>query len=159
MWERTYLCKPAISEEDNLWYKLCVYYHAKTELYDRMLTDLRSLYDPTEAYIQGSVERSLSYANARKIRRFVDDMAMGIPEHIKHFGLNANKYHYSAQDWIDIYNKLVADGEMDFIEMEYEKYKNIKNAPPEHRGYRAEIFILDDLCDIDKEELKEVMKE
>lgn len=125
MYETKYLGRfVGITAEDNLWYKLCVYYHAKTELYDRMLTHLRSPYDPTEAYIQGGVERSLSYANARKIRRFVDRMATGIPENIKHFGLNVNKYHYSAQDWIDIYNKLVTDGEMDTIEMEYEKYEN-----------------------------------
>lgn len=112
-----------ITAEDNLWYKLCVYYHAKTELYDRMLTDLRNIYDPTEAYIQGGVERSLSYTNVRKIRRFVDKMATGIPENIKHTGLNANKYHYSAQDWINEYNRLAANGEMDFIETEYEKYE------------------------------------
>ena len=156
MWERTYLCKPIMNDELDSWYKLCVYYHAKTELYDRTLTDLRSPYDPTEAYIQG-IERSLSWAYARKIRQFISEMTIDIPEHIKSIGLNANKYHYSAQDWINEYNRLVENGEMDFIEEEYEKYKNIKNTPPEHRGYRAKILIFDDLCDVDKEELKEVL--
>ena len=98
----------------HLWYKLCCYYHAKTELYDRTLTDLRSPYDSTEAYIQGR-ERSLSYANARKIRRFIDEVAIDIPAHIKSKGLNDGRYHYSAQDWIDEYNRLVNAGEMDFI--------------------------------------------
>ena len=121
MWRKTYLCKSAMNDESDLWYKLCCYYHAKTELYDRTLTDLRSPYDQTEAYIQGR-ERSLSCANARKIRQIVDDMAIGIPQHIKSIGLNAGKHRYSAQDWIDEYNRLVANGEMDFIEMEYEKY-------------------------------------
>ena len=119
MWETTYLCKPVMNDESDLWYKLCVYYHAKTELYDRTLTDLRSPYDPTEAYIQGS-ERSLSWAYARKIRQFINEMAIGISEHIKSSGLNANKHRYSAQDWIDEYNRLVENGEMNFIiEEEY----------------------------------------
>lgn len=160
MWQKTYLCKfDLMNDKSYLWYKLCVYYHAKTELYDRTLTDLRSPYDPTEAYIQRS-ERGLSWAYARKLRQFINEMAVGIPEYIQHLSLNSNKYHYSAQDWIDIYNKLVADGEMDFIEMEYEKYENIKNALPEHRGYKAEILILDELCGIDKdkEESKETIK-
>lgn len=29
------------------------FYYAKTELYDRELTNIRSLYDPTEAYVEG----------------------------------------------------------------------------------------------------------
>lgn len=36
---------------------------------------------------------------------------------------------------------------------------DLRNHKSEHRGYRAKILIVDDLCDIDKEELKEVMKE
>lgn len=154
----TYLCKPIMNDELDLWYKLCVYYHAKTELYDRTLTDLRSPYDPTEAYIQNGIERRLSYANARNIRQFINEMAIGISEHIKSGSLNANKYRYSAQDWIDEYNRLVEQGEMDFIEMEYEKYENMKNTLPEHRGYRAKILILDDLDGLDKEEVKEAIK-
>lgn len=157
MYQTKYLGKfVGITAEDNLWYKLCVYYHAKTELYDRTLTDLRSPYDPTEAYIQGGIERSLSGVNARKIREFVNEAAIGIPDYIKSNDLNANKYRYSAQDWIDEYHRLVSDGEMDFIEIEYEKYKKQK---PEHRGYRAKLLIIDDLCDINKEELKEILKE
>ena len=35
----------------DLWFKLCCFYHAQTELYDRSLTDLRSSYDKTESYI------------------------------------------------------------------------------------------------------------
>lgn len=123
-YQTTYLGKFDLMNDADYWnYKLCVYYYAKTELYDRTLTDLRSPYDPTEAYIQNGIERSLSCANARKLKRFVNNAAIGFPEHFKSSDLNALKYRYSAQDWIDIYNKLVADGEMDTIEMEYEKYE------------------------------------
>lgn len=115
MYQINYMGKSiGMSEADNLWYKLCVYYQAKTELFDRTLTDLRSPYDSTEAYIQGR-ERSLSDENANRIRRFVDEVAIGIPAHIKSRGLNDGKYRYSAQDWIDEYNRLVDAGEMDFI--------------------------------------------
>ena len=60
----------ATNKEDDLWYKLCVYYHAQTELFDRTLTDLRSPHDPTEAYIDGRV-RKYSNAHAVKTRNFV----------------------------------------------------------------------------------------
>lgn len=156
-YQTNYLCKFDNIESRYLWYKLCVYYYAKTELYDRTLTDLRSPYDPTEAYIQGS-ERSLSGAYARKIKQFINEAAisLNIPKYIS----STCVYHRRAQDWIDDYNRLAADGEMDFIETEYEKYEKIKNTPPEHRGYRTKILILDDICDdVDKEEeLKETIK-
>lgn len=100
-------------EVQHLWYKLCVYYHAKTELYDRTLTNLRSPYDPTEAYIQGGTERGLSCAHARKLRQFINRAAieLNIPEDIK----STFVYRPPAQHWIDEYNRLVANGEMDFI--------------------------------------------
>lgn len=91
-------------EVQHLWYKLCVYYHAKT---------LRSPYDPTEAYIQGGTERGLSCAHARKLRQFINRAAieLNIPEDIK----STFVYRPPAQHWIDEYNRLVANGEMDFI--------------------------------------------
>lgn len=36
---------------------------------------------------------------------------------------------------------------------------DLRNPKPEHRGYRAKILIVDDICNIDKEELKEILKE
>lgn len=109
------------NEEDDLWYKLCVYYHAKTELYDRALTNLRSPFDPTEAYIEGSV-RKYSLAYAAQIRNFV----FGIGKKFGLFNRNLNDfnhYRYSAQRWVDEYNRLTDAGEMDFID----KFDNIKN--------------------------------
>ena len=139
-----------------LWYKLCCYYHAKTELYDRMLTDLRSPYDPTEAYVQG-IERSFSNAYARKIRRFIGEVAIGISENIKSIGLNCGKYRYSAQDWIDEYNRLEANGEMDFINELKQKIAD-SNKKEYVRGYRANVFIWDDVCDVPQEIIDEVCK-
>lgn len=100
------------------WYKLCVFYHAITEIYDRELTDLRSPYDPTEAFICGQ-ERHLSNAYALSTRRFVYKIAdrLGIPSCRKISDFNY--YRFSAQDWIDEYNRLKENGEMNFI------YENI----------------------------------
>ena len=121
MYQTKYLGKfIGISEEDDLWYKLCVYYHAKTELYDRTLTDLRSPYDPTEAYIEGRV-RKYSDKYAAEIRNFV----LSIKKQLGLFNRKLNDfnhYRYSAQNWIDEYNRLVEYGEMDFID----KFDNIK---------------------------------
>ena len=145
-----------MSEEDYLWYKLCVYYQANTELFDRTLTDLRSPYDPTEAYVQGR-ERSLSNENANRIRRLVNEVAIGIPAHIKSRGLNDGKYRYSAQDWIDEYNRLVDAGEMDFINELEQKIAN-SNKKEYVRGYRANVFTWDDVCDVPQEIIDEVCK-
>ena len=49
---------------------------------------------------------------------------------------------------------------MDAVDMlwKYDKILyDLRNPKPKHRGYRAKIFIIDDICDIDKEELKEVL--
>ena len=104
-------------EQSYLWYKLCVYYHAQTEIYDRMLTDLRSPHDPTEAYIvEGSVRR-FSVLHARQTREFIYEIAdrLGIPLDLRAIGLRGDYPGWSAQRWIDEYDRLVAAGEMDFI--------------------------------------------
>lgn len=49
----------------------------------------------------------------------------------------------SAVDVLGKYDKILYD---------------MKNPKQKHRGYRAEILIVDDLCDTDKEELKETIK-
>ena len=38
---------------EDIYFLLHCLYNAKTELYDRTLTDMRSRYDPTEAFIEG----------------------------------------------------------------------------------------------------------
>ena len=107
-----------INEKEYIWYKLLCYYYAKTELFDRGLTDLRSPYDITEAYIDeptGTV-RHLSNNYALKIRKFIVDAAikLNIPKDIINFN-RFQVYHYSAQGWIDEYYRLKENGEMDFL--------------------------------------------
>lgn len=102
-----------MNEKEYLWYKLCVYYYAKTELYDRTLTDLRSPIDPTEAYIIGE-NRIYSNRYALSLRQFIMYVAKKL--NITNCHLNAFIGHrLSAQGWIDEYNRLIENGEIDFI--------------------------------------------
>ena len=41
------------NDYEDIYFLLHCLYNAKTELYDRTLTDIRSRYDPTEAFIDG----------------------------------------------------------------------------------------------------------
>ena len=84
-------------------------------------------------------------------------MAISIPEHIKSVGLNCGKYRYSTQDWIDEYNRLVNAGEMDFINELEQKIAN-SNKKEYVRGYRANVFTWDDVCDVPQEIIDEVCK-
>ena len=115
-----YLGILAQTDKQYIWYKLCVFYYAETEMYDRTLTNLRSPYDPTEAFIAGSVS---SYSNSFVLgtRNFIKYICrrLGMDCKLSDF----NYLHYSAQKWIDEYDRLVARGEMDFIHVYYEDYK------------------------------------
>lgn len=111
-----------MNNDDYLWYKLCVFYHAKTEIFDRGLTDLRSPYDPTEAYITGSTRRQ-SNAFALNLYQFILFVAKKM--NLNKLNLHEfNYYRYSAQGWIDEYDRLKENGEMDFINDIYEKTIN-----------------------------------
>ena len=54
---------------NDIYFKMHCLYNAKTEAYDRTLTDMRSRYDPTEAYITENV-RHLSNSNAMRVYQF-----------------------------------------------------------------------------------------
>ena len=43
------------NDYEDIYFLLHCLYNAKTELYDRTLTDMRSRYDPTEAFIDLSL--------------------------------------------------------------------------------------------------------
>lgn len=101
-------------------FKLCCYYYAKTELYDRTLTDKRSRHDPTEAYLDNSSTRSLSNKYALELRERIIDFAekrLNIRRDVfrKMFKEQIKCNHYSAQGWIDLYNCLIKNGEMEFL--------------------------------------------
>ena len=97
--------------------KIYIYYMAKTELYDRGLTDKRSRHDPTEAYLDNSFTRSLSNKYALELREQIIDFAekrLYIRRDVfrKMFREQSNRNLYSAQGWIDLYEHMVKNGEI-----------------------------------------------
>lgn len=103
-----------------MWFKLLCFYNTKTEEYDRGLTDLRSPYDPTEAYIIGD-DRSSSTWYATKLWNDIIhtvSTAIRIPESkAENYLIEARKWgqSLSAQGWINTYNHLCENGEMNIV--------------------------------------------
>ena len=82
---------------------------AKTELYDRSLTDMRSQHDPTEACLVLDYERRRSNAYALSLRIEVSKKYYITP--LELMGeINRHK-SYFAQMWIDEYKRLQQGGE------------------------------------------------
>ena len=112
------------SNEDDIYFQFHCLYNASTELYDRTLTNMRSPYDPTEAFIYGRY-KSLSNANAK---RTYDKCINGI-ENITHKSFEYKRwkncvrqyFNLSAQNWIDIAEHLYESGK---IQSEILKYVN-----------------------------------
>lgn len=95
-------CNGKIYMADNI-YKAACEYMAETELYDRSLTNRRTQYDPTEAFIDGYV-RGLSNAFASNLRREMTKKYNIMPFELME-EINRHK-SYSAQMWIDEYERL-----------------------------------------------------
>ena len=84
-------------------YKAAVWYMAKTELYDRSLTDERSPYDPTEAFvIYPPYKRLASVSYASELRKQIREYVNWeyVHNEIK------KRPKYSAQKWVDEYYRL-----------------------------------------------------
>lgn len=117
------MCEPIHkSSLENTYYKMRCYYNAKTELYDRTLTDEREHWDNTSAFIHNGYIRKLSNEYAIYLYRFCKRV-LSSQEPYQKFDYNmwksTNNNRYKAQYWIDEYERLKSNGELDFIE----KYK------------------------------------
>ena len=106
---------------EELYYKVRCYYNAQTELYDRTLTNEREPWDNTSVFIHNGYIRKLSNEYAIYLYRFCKRML--IQESHQRFDYNmwksTNNNRYKTQYWIDEYERLESNGELDFIE----KYK------------------------------------
>lgn len=106
---------------NDICFKLACFYMTITELFDRALTDERSKNDPTEAFVDSNLTiKNLSKENAfftYKTLSKIAESKFKIPPHIFYKNLKKqikiNKF--SAQGWINQYNFLYENGEMDFI--------------------------------------------
>lgn len=87
----------------NLSYSLACLYMGITEEYDRSLTDMRSRYDPTEAFLLNDI-RSESNRYAAFVRnKIMKDYRVPWKE-IQNEILGHD--YYSAQGWVDEYKRI-----------------------------------------------------
>lgn len=92
--------------EDSMPYFLACFYMTYTEEYDRSLSDIRSKYNPTEAIVLRYKKYSDRYALYCK--NYLYDM---YPQFKKAMNEEIHKHiNYSAQHWIDEYERLTDDG-------------------------------------------------
>ena len=85
------------NDYEDIYFLLHCLYNAKTELYDRTLTDMRSRYDPTEAFIDN-----------------------GINGWNRHWKECVWRYKgLSAQEWINLYQQLIKENKYDSWILEY----------------------------------------
>lgn len=103
-------------EDDDIYFLIHCIYNAKTELYDRILTDMRSKNDPTEAFIEcNSYVKSASNCYSKKLyencRIYIEIKTYPSTFDCKHWRNCIGYYHnLSAQGWIDLYERLIKEG-------------------------------------------------
>lgn len=103
-------------DQDNIYFKMHCLYNAKTELYDRTLTDMRSRYDPTEAFIDvPSVSASNQYAILlyEYCKRSIETETKAPFSRDLWIMAISSYRNLSAQGWIDLYESLVEKGEIE----------------------------------------------
>ncbi len=89
---------------DNLAYSLACLYIGMTEKYDRSLTDVRSRYDQTEAFLYCNEIRSESNRYAAFVRnKIMKDYH--IPWKEIHDEIRRHN-NYSVQNWVDEYERI-----------------------------------------------------
>ena len=76
-----------------------------TEEYDRSLTDMRSEYDPTEAFLHYNDIRSESNRYANAVRKKIIEN-YHIPWKETQDEIHRHNRWYSAQHWVDEYERI-----------------------------------------------------
>lgn len=110
-WDLENGVKKLNSDYEDIYFLLHVLYNAKTELYDRTLTDMRSRYDSTEAYINAHNKKwsdwySLNlYKKCRKCIELVTHKPFDNQKWINYKW----RYKFSAQGWINLHQQLLQD--------------------------------------------------
>lgn len=117
-WKSKIYTQP-LNKMNDLYYKVCCYWNAKTEIYDSILADGFTYFN--ESYIFNPKLRGYSAKYSRQIFLFCQHVL--ICECDKPFDenlwKNINNNRHSARQWMKEYERLNSNGELDFIE----KYK------------------------------------
>lgn len=94
---------------DDVYFQVHCLYGAKTELYDRTLTDIRSPFDITEAFIIDEPAKTLSNLYSKRLHKRCIEYLQAVtsePFDIKHW---YKYWNCSAQGNIEMFNQLVKD--------------------------------------------------
>ena len=95
---------PGIDSKKSDYYKLACLYMGLTEMYDRSLTDERSRFDNTEAFVGNQHIYHLSQVYSCYVRKSIINtyfvMWSDVREEIK------KHCRYSAQQWVDEYERI-----------------------------------------------------
>lgn len=119
-WKNFYQQEPI---EPDIYFKFVCFYQALTELYDRGLTDERSPYDKTAAYVEGRSREYKRYSNwyAERLYNQVVEYIRNITN--RPFDMRrwkkAIRQRYSTQGWIDVFERFKSENDeiiMDMIE-------------------------------------------
>lgn len=102
--------------QGNIYFKMHCLYNAKTEMYDRSVTNARGRYDPTSADINCSKEvRNASNAYAYSLYLWCAreiEYKTKLPFDHNLWKESIKRYHnLSAQGWIDLYEHLIENGD------------------------------------------------
>lgn len=94
-----------LNTKDNFYYKLACEYMARTELYDRMISDKKNPYDESKVYLYTPLQRYLSNVYAKTVMK---EILHRHHEHdLPYIHKEIIKYSlYSDQMWIDEWNRL-----------------------------------------------------
>lgn len=127
-WKSYYQQEPI----EDIYFKFVCFYQAMIELYDRKLTDERSLYDKTEAYFGGFTREYKIYSN-QYAKELYDCVAEYIRRNLKTFDITRWKKQthkrYSAQGWIDMFEHFKKEKDKVILDMienicDYGKIRN-----------------------------------
>lgn len=92
---------------DDIYFKMHCLYNAETELYDRLLTDMRDRYDPTSAYLASNDMRGRSNLYAYHLYQWCKrqiEYETGMPFDFAKWKESTIRYeNMSAQWWVDLY--------------------------------------------------------
>lgn len=110
------------SYENEIYFLIHCLYNAKTELYDRILTDMRSKHDPTEAFIEGWNRSRSNWYSKKLYDKCVKCIELKTRGHFVHRHWKECVWKYeglSAQGWINLYQQLIKENKYDSWILEY----------------------------------------
>lgn len=117
MWDLERRVEELNLERNNIYFKMHCLYNAKTELFDRSLTDMRSRHDQTEAFID--VSSRVRNASNQYAKLLYENCKRSIEVETKEpFSRDLwirsimSYKNLSAQGWIDLYELMAKNDEI-----------------------------------------------